>query len=84
MNFERPTTCRYDMPHVVAYVVAYVVLVWGVDVCFGRLQTCRGARVGRQWATARNRCAIARCAGGLPARAVTKGEIVDSGRRALS
>ena len=26
MNFERPTTCRYDMPHVVAYVVAYVVL----------------------------------------------------------
>ena len=21
MNFERPTTCRYDMPHVVAYVV---------------------------------------------------------------
>ena len=27
VNFERPTTCRYDMPHVVAYVVAYVVLV---------------------------------------------------------
>jgi len=51
MNFEQPTTCRYDMPHVVAYVVAYVVLVWGVDVCFGRLQTCRGARFGRQWAT---------------------------------
>jgi hypothetical protein len=21
MNFERPTTCQYDMPHVVAYVV---------------------------------------------------------------
>ena len=24
INFERPTTCRYDMPHVVVYVVADV------------------------------------------------------------
>ena len=38
----------------------------------------------RHRAKARNRCAIARCAGGLPARAVTKGEIVDSGGGALS
>jgi hypothetical protein len=43
----------HHMPHVVAYVVAYVVLVWPVDVCFGRLQTCRGARVGLQWARCR-------------------------------
>ena len=49
MNLERPTRCQYYMPNLVAYVVADVVPV-GVDVCFGRLQTCRGARVGRQWA----------------------------------
>jgi hypothetical protein len=24
MNFERPTSCRYHIPHVVAYVVGYV------------------------------------------------------------
>jgi hypothetical protein len=33
MNFERPTTCRYDMPHVVAYVVADV---QGAPVNLGR------------------------------------------------
>ena len=33
------------------------------NVRFRQLQTYRGARVGRQWAKARNRCAIARCAG---------------------
>src|SRR5262249_17266818 len=49
MNFKRPTECRYDMRHVVAYVVADVVLVWGVDVCFGRLQTWCATRFGRQW-----------------------------------
>jgi hypothetical protein len=30
VNFERPATCRHDMPHV----VAYVALVGVVNVCF--------------------------------------------------
>jgi predicted enzyme related to lactoylglutathione lyase len=42
----------------------------------------RGPR--QQRATPRNRCAIARCAAGLPARTVPKGAIVDSGMGALS
>ena len=33
MNFERPTECRYDMRHVVAYVVADVVLMSALVGC---------------------------------------------------
>jgi hypothetical protein len=36
------------------------------------------------WATALNRCAIARCAGSPTASATIGGEIVDSGRGGLS
>src|SRR5208283_3243454 len=67
---------------------AQVVLLWPRCNSGGRTTSTTGRQLGRppspRWARARNRCAIARCAGGLPARAVTKGEIVDSGRGALS
>ena len=53
-------------------------------VGFRQLRTCRRIRPGQLCAKAKNRCAIARCAGSPTASAVIGGEIVNSGRGALS
>jgi hypothetical protein len=43
MNSERPTTCRYHMPYVVAYVVGYVE---GLVVYFGLAEASTRPRRG--------------------------------------
>jgi hypothetical protein len=45
MKFERPTTCRYYMPHVVAYVVPDVVRdgsAWQGVIVRGTVSVSRG------------------------------------------